>query len=245
MSPADSALCFRQTTLPGNNFTNERIEIFEVVSLRMNGHSKKYKKIKFLTVFLVCFFASVILITTSLANLRDIVTELTLATATDVITITVNDVVKEKIKNGTLNYGELVTLEKDNNGNITALVTNMANINTLQSEVSNAIVNKFSETDLTDVSIPLGNIIGGTIFSGLGPRIHMKVLSVTNVDTQFRNEFSTAGINQTRHQIMMDIKVDLIVLFAGKRETDSVTVSVNIAETVIIGNVPNMYANMG
>jgi hypothetical protein len=61
----------------------------------------------------------------------------------------------------------------------------------------------------------------------------------------FRNEFSSSGINQTRHQIMMDITVDLIVLFAGKRETDKVTVSVNVAETVIIGNVPNMYTSMG
>ena len=190
-----------------------------------------------LSVLLLIFF----LIT---LHFRPLVAELAVANATDIITLTVNHVISEKMADGSLDYNDLVALEKDANGNIAALVTNMANINVLQAEITNLIVERFSESDLTKVSIPLGSLIGGTIFSGRGPRISADVISVTNVSTSFRNEFSSAGINQTRHQIMLDVKVGLRILFANYRATDSVLTEISIAETVIVGSVPGTYADI-
>ena len=104
------------------------------------------------------------------------------------------------------------------------------------------MVERFADTDLTRISIPLGNLIGGTLLSGKGPRLKLDILSVTNVVTSFRNEFTSAGINQTRHRIILDVDVSLEVLMGPDSGTDSVLTEVIVAETVIVGSVPDAYA---
>lgn len=212
--------------------------------MRRRSTSQKSRKNR---AALIIFVLAALLIAFSMAavsNMRGIVNELAAANATDVIMITVNDIVREKMQSGALDYERLITLERDSGGSIAAIVTNMAAINTLQADITSAIVEKFGESDITNVSVPLGNLLNDTLLSGTGPRLNFNVLSVTNVTTDFRNEFFSAGINQTRHQIVMDVHVGLSVLFAGERVTDDVTVSVNVAETIIIGDVPNTYADL-
>ena len=173
------------------------------------------------------------------------ITELALATATDDITLAVNGVVAELTDQGELEYGSLVTLERDGTGAVTALIANSAKINALQAKVTSSIVRRFADEDMTRVSIPIGNLLGGTLLSGRGPRLRLDVLSVTNVVTSFRNDFTSAGINQTRHRIIMDVEVTLEVMLGRERGTDTVNTEVNVAETVIVGAVPNMYASLG
>lgn len=175
-------------------------------------------------------------------KLTPTIAQLALATATDDITIAVNETVAEVLSEDGVEYRELVTLEKDGQGNITALTSNVANINMLQARVTNAIVERFADSDITTVRIPVGNLIGGALLSGRGPRLSLDILSITNVNTSFRNEFTSAGINQTRHQIIMDVEVSLEVLLGGSSGTDSVLTEVSIAETVIVGTVPGAYA---
>ncbi len=173
------------------------------------------------------------------------ITELALATATDDITLAVNGVVAELTDQGELEYGSLVTLERDGTGAVTALIANSAKINALQAKVTSSIVRRFADEDMTRVSIPIGNLLGGTLLSGRGPRLRLDILSVTNVVTSFRNDFTSAGINQTRHRIIMDVEVTLEVMLGRERGTDTVNTEVNVAETVIVGAVPNMYASLG
>ena len=154
----------------------------------------------------------------------------------------VNDVVSEILDGGELDYDKLVTLERNGQGAVTALIANSANINALRARVTNAVVERFADTDLTRISIPLGNLIGGTLLSGKGPRLKLDILSVTNVVTSFRNEFTSAGINQTRHRILLDVEVSLEVLMGPDSGTDSVLTEVIVAETVIVGAVPDAYA---
>ncbi len=194
---------------------------------------------------LVILGAGVLVITLLLTvKLTPTVTELALATATDDITIIVNDVVSDILNEGELDYENLVTLERDASGSVTALIANSANINALKARITNAVVERFADTDITHVTVPLGNLIGGTLLSGKGPRVKLDILSVTNVVTSFRNEFTSAGINQTRHRIIMDVEVSLEVLLGPDSGTDAVLTEVIVAETVIVGSVPSAYASL-
>ena len=181
----------------------------------------------------------------SYGTLSTIIVDLAVSEAYDNITFTVNEVLAEEVMTETIDYNDMVSLMTDKNGNITALVTNMANVNFLQAKITNAVVKKFAESDVTRVDIPLGSLFGNAFLSGHGPRISANILSVTNVNTTFRNEFSDAGINQTRHRIMMDVDVTLGILLAGyQNRWDTVTTEITVAETVIVGSVPNTYANL-
>lgn len=188
----------------------------------------------------------IILLFYIMSNIGAMVVRIAVAEVTDVITLAVNDVIADKVMSGEVDYSDLVSLEKDSEGNITALVTNMANVNYLQAEITRAITARFKETQVTTVKIPLGNLIGGTMFSGKGPAISVDILSVSNVNSNFRNEFSSAGINQTKHRIVLEVEVSLGILLAGYSDSmESVVTDVTVAETVIVGSVPNAYASFG
>lgn len=207
--------------------------------------SQRPKPLK-LRLFIFILAAAVLLvILISYGTLSSVIVDLAVSEAYDNITYTVNEVLAEEVIAETIDYNDMVSLLTDNNGNITALVTNMANVNYLQAKITNAIVKKFAESDVTKVEIPLGSLFGNAFLSGHGPRISANILSVTNVNTTFRNEFSDAGINQTRHRIMMDVDVTLGILLAGyQNRWDTVTTEITVAETVIVGSVPNTYANL-
>lgn len=163
---------------------------------------------------------------------------------TDSIDILVNDAIYDKIEELNTKYSDIVTFERDNNGKITALATNMAYVNVLKTQIINEIYEKIPDAEEDTVYVPIANIIGSKIFSGTGAYIPVKILSVTNIDSELKNEFSDAGINQSYHRIFFDIDVELAVLIPGYKGSVTVSKRVLIAETVIVGDVPNTYLNL-
>jgi len=184
----------------------------------------------------LCIYASV--------RLSRIVVDIGLSNVSDLVTSVVSDTIAMRMADGALDYEDLVLLEKDKDGNITALLTNMAKINMLQSEITNSVIASLYDDAYMNISVPLGNILGGSILSGRGPSVPVRIISASTVGTEFVNEFSDAGVNQTRHQIKLNVTVNMSVLLPGKSEDFTVTTQVPVAETLIIGKVPETYAEL-
>jgi len=157
----------------------------------------------------------------------------------------INEAIEEQLENGDIDYAHMVLLEKDLNGNVTALKTNMAEVNRLKTQTLAITDSMMLDLDVNEIGLPLGSVIFPTFFSGSGPKLPVKVLSISNSDAEFRNLFSEAGINQTAHQIMMDVIIDMTILTPVGTDTVRVVSSVVVAETVIVGNVPQSYVNVG
>jgi sporulation protein YunB len=177
----------------------------------------------------------------SVANARPSVAKLARSEASDYVVREINSVIEDEIARGGLDYGKLVALEKDGAGRVTALVTNMAQINLVCARITNGIIHRALNTVDSGASISLGSIIGGMLLSGRGPEFPIKIQSITNVRTEFTNEFSDAGINQTRHTLSLIISAHLDVLVPGNETTADLSTKVAVAETIIVGTVPNIY----
>lgn len=176
-------------------------------------------------------------------RLRPLLSQVAVSNTGDAVTKMINDSVTEIMSREHIGYDDLVSLKKDSSGDVTALVTNISKINSLQAEISNRVLEKLYENEAQLIEIPLGNVIGGILFSGRGPDIPVKVVSLSSVYTKFRDNFDAAGINQTRHQIMLDIDVELDILLPGITETVAVYDEIVIAETIVVGEVPSAYAS--
>jgi sporulation protein YunB len=197
----------------------------------------------FLIIVMLLLFSALSII---LIQLRPMITKLGTAKATNAVLGAINGVVDDEINRGTIDYSRMITLEKDEAGNISALETNMALVNTLQTRLAKEVLAKVQSEMVNDMRIPIGNAVGGILFSGRGPSFVVKIVSVQNVRTKFSNDFSDAGVNQTRHKIMLDISVDIDIFVPGTKTTPTtVTTEVEVCETVIVGKVPNVYANIG
>lgn len=157
----------------------------------------------------------------------------------------INDAIDKQIENGNIQYDRIVYFEKDLNGRITALKTNMSEVNRLKTDILNLINDEILALDTSDLGIPIGNLFMPEFLSGKGPNIPVNILSIRNSDASFTSSFTEAGINQTLQRLIMEVCVDVSVLVLG--ETDSFTVSsqVVVAETIIVGQVPETFFQTG
>jgi len=140
-------------------------------------------------------------------------------------------------------YSDIIYIQKNSQSKVTAIQANIVKLNMLSAEISSAIQNKMGSLDELYVKVPLWNILGNAFFSNQGPEFSVRVIPYGNIDVDYGTEFVSAGINQTRHRIFLEIKSKLIIgLPLVKKETEVVT-KIPVAETVIVGDVPGSFAD--
>lgn len=157
----------------------------------------------------------------------------------------INDAIDRQIETGNVQYDRIVYFEKDLNGRITALKTNMSEVNRLKTDILNIINDDILALDTSDIGIPLGSLFLPEFLSGRGPAIPVEIISIRNSEASFSSAFSEAGINQTLQQLTMDISVDVAILVLGKTENFTVSSQVVVAETIIVGQVPDTFFQTG
>lgn len=156
-----------------------------------------------------------------------------------------NDAIAKQIAAGDIQYDRIVYFEKDLNGRITALKTNMTEVNRLKTDILNIINDEILALDTSDIGIPIGSLFFPEFLSGKGPAIPVHILSIRNSDANFISHFSEAGINQTLHQLTMEVSIDVAVLVLGQTSSFTMTSEVVVAETVLIGDVPETFLQTG
>lgn len=156
-----------------------------------------------------------------------------------------NDAIAKQIAAGNIAYDRIVYFEKDLQGRITALKTNMTEVNRLKTDILNIINDEILALDTSDIGIPLGSLFLPEFLSGKGPVIPVHILSIRNSDAAFVSHFSQAGINQTLHRLNMEVSIDVAVLVLGSTTSFSMTSEVLVAETIIVGDVPQTFLQTG
>ena len=157
----------------------------------------------------------------------------------------INDAIDKQIEYGDIQYDRIVYFEKDLNGKITALKTNMSEVNRLKTNILNIINDEILRIGTTDIGVPLGSLFFPELFSGRGPSFPVNIMAIRNSEATFSSNFHEAGINQTLHQLNMEISVDVAVLVLGKTNNFTISGQVVIAETIIVGQVPDTLFQTG
>ena len=157
----------------------------------------------------------------------------------------INDAIDRQIDIGNIQYDRIVYFEKDLNGKITALKTNMSEVNRLKPAILNLINDDILAIDTADISIPVGGLFLPEFLSGRGPSIPVHILSIRNSDASFSSDFTEAGINQTLQRINMEVLVDVSILVLGRTQSFTVASQVIVAETIIVGQVPDTFFQTG
>lgn len=176
---------------------------------------------------------------------RDIIRTLAETQVRNATSDLINDSIDRQIDTGNIQYDRIVYFEKDLNGKITALKTNMSEVNRLKTSILNLINDEILAMDTGSIGIPLGSLFFPEVLSGKGPVIPVHILSIRNSDAAFSSHFTEAGINQTLQQLTMEISVDVAILVLGKTQSFTVASHVVVAETIIVGQVPDTFFQTG
>lgn len=186
-----------------------------------------------LTLFLAC----------AATFLKDLSSQIAVSDASDIVTVQLNKAIRNIMDEGDYSGDYFVTFEKSEAGDVTAISSNMARINALSARILDDVVGGAKDHTLT-VKIPAGNLTGMSLLMGRGPDIPVKIIVLTSSRVEFNNSIVTAGINQTKHQINLEVIVDIDILIPWDTKSAQVVTEVLIADTVVVGQVPDTYLNM-
>lgn len=186
----------------------------------------------------ICFMVLMLVCT---SHLRILLGNLAVTRVSSSVNRQVAAAVNAAVNNGDIQYGNLITFEKDNDGKITALQSNIAEFNRLQAVITQDVSQRIGQTAETTLSIPLGTLLGSALLAGRGPRFTVKMQTAGSCTARFENQFSDAGINQTTHRILLYVDVSVSIMLPGFNTYTKVSNAFSVAETVIVGAVPDSY----
>lgn len=178
-------------------------------------------------------------------QLRPVLESMASAKVTNAVTQTLDGAIAAQVEESGLTYSDIITMEKDSAGRITALTSNMGVLNRLRTGILGTAVAAVDGMETESLAIPVGNLSGVDFFSGRGFSLPVEVVSVGTAHAEFENQFTDAGINQTRHQILLDVTVTIDILLPGDSLRTDVSAQVPVAETIIVGTVPDTYLQLG
>jgi len=178
-------------------------------------------------------------------HLRPMVKPIANARAKSIATRAINTAVEEELAKIDIGYDDLVTFVYDEENRVTLLSTDSLMINRLKSQLSVAIVNNVSNLENATISLYLGDIISSELFSKQGPKINIIISPVGYVETDIENSFTSAGINQTRHQLILNVTVTIGIVMQSYTEYTDVSTGIVLGESILLGNVPENYTSIG
>lgn len=154
----------------------------------------------------------------------------------------VEQAIYDIIKDNTV-YDNLIMINRDSEGNVTHISTNSLQINILARELAKAAQDKLEDLGSKGIDIPIGTFTGMPIFVGRGPDINIKLLPIGSISCKFNSEFINAGINQTNHKIYLTVVSKVSVILPTANQTIETTTQIMIAESIIVGKIPDTYLN--
>lgn len=143
-----------------------------------------------------------------------------------------------------VDYSDFVTITRNEAGEITALSADMARLNLLRAELSAHLLERLEDSQL-ELTVPVGSLLPIEPTWARGPELHLRALALGTASAEFESEFTSAGINQTRHRLWLELSVPVTVLLPGGGEELTVDSRLCVAETVIVGQVPQTWFQTG
>lgn len=155
-----------------------------------------------------------------------------------------NDIINQAISQSLTQtdiYEQLITISTDSSGNVSSISANTLNANKINNLVLSNCQTLLNQTDKLYLFVPLGTFSGIPLLNGIGPKLKVQMLPIGNVESSFKSNFTSVGINQTHHEIYLNFKLNISILLPGTNQTICVNSQVLIAESVIVGKVPEIY----
>lgn len=203
------------------------------------GQKSKKRRLRFKYLLLAALLIAAVL--GADAQLRPAITAAAGSQANLYATQAIQEAVFREVETLELEYGDLVRLTYSDQGTVTSLQTDMLAMSKLQSSVTSSVIESVLRFSSQRITLPAGTLTGNPFLSGWGPEVEVRLIPAGFVQTQVKNVFDSAGINQTRHQILLNVRLDIQAVLPGYAISNQVDTDICLAETVIVGLVPGAY----
>ncbi len=177
------------------------------------------------------------------SNLKPTILAIAKAHAEQSAVRAIQDAINEKVAKS-VDYKDLIFIRTDNRGRVVLMQANTIKINSLAADTTLDIQKSLYKLEGKVIHIPLGQVLKSQLLAAYGPKIHVTLVPIGTVKVKVVDDFQQAGINQTRHRLYLNVLGKVKIVIPLISDYMEVTTQVPIAETVIVGEVPQTYLNL-
>ena len=194
---------------------------------------------------LICFFVAAVVALLAIIDLRlrSVVRVYAQSVVERKCLEAINYAADNAIEQSGITYNDIMKLERDENNCVTAVMADVSLVNKIKTKTTQELLMALGNVEAEQVCVPLGTITGSDFLVGRGPDIRVKTQLTGSSEVEIRSVFESAGINQTRHTVTMDIRCRVYIVMLGTESAQEICLTVPIAETIIVGTVPNTFFN--
>ncbi len=176
--------------------------------------------------------------------MKPLIKTMAVSKTVNLISLAISEEADSSLTEESLSYRDFVSMDTNQDGQITLLSFQTAESTRFKRLLTERLVTRLESIDPNVLAIPMGNLTGVVLLSALGPSVRVRVQSVGDVKAEYENEFIAAGVNQTRHSVYLKLEVTVYLLIPGEIIPVTVEERVCVAETIIVGEVPDTYLNL-
>ena len=173
-------------------------------------------------------------------NFRPLVFSLAEARSAAMASQVLSGALAEATQDG-VTYEDLMNVKMDQNGQVALLSSNTMAMNRLATRAGDAALRRLNNMSSERVTVPLGAVLGTTLFSGSGPGVPVSIVPIGSIFTDFATEFEACGINQTRHKVYLQVTANIRIVIPTGAKTTQVSANMLVAESIIVGRVPEGF----
>jgi len=177
-------------------------------------------------------------------KLRDVFFDIAEVKAVQVVTEALQESLQEEAANENIRYQDLIYIHKDSEGRITLIQADTLKVNKIASSTSLAAQKTLENLRWQSFSIPIGQVFGFPIFANSGPRLRYTIMQVGAVKFNITDKFESAGINQTKHTIYLNLDTDVRIVVPSKSGEAVISTQIPLTESVIVGNIPDTFVTL-
>lgn len=206
--------------------------------LSLPSISKKYY------IIAVIFFVIIYILKLYFCTMRPMILRVAQTRMEYISNKVINKAVSNVLKNNNIKYSDIVIMQKDTEDHVASISIDFVKMNRIKSDLVLEILEQLNNTHYTDIAIPLGNFLELEFLMGMGPKIPFRIIPHGTVYVDYRDEFKSMGINQTCHEVYLDINTKVSGVMPGFKTSANIETSIIAAHTVIVGDVPQTYTGV-
>lgn len=207
-------------------------------------HRKRSKRKNRLIKLLIFVIGVLAILVTIDSQLRPIIQNMAQVQARAICTQIINEAITEVLADEKITYQQLVEIRQNSEGEVLAINTDIVELNRLKAQINIHVQTALTQTRNREILIPVGSLLGSDLLIGRGPPVKIKLSLANNVISNIEYAFESAGINQTLHQINLVLSANIYAIIPWYNTSTQVDTNFCLAETVIVGNVPDAYTHI-
>ncbi|MED9821146.1 MAG: sporulation protein YunB [Christensenellales bacterium] len=207
---------------------------------QIRSYERRARRRRFLRRTLLLLFLLLAVFLAIDRNFRPLVFSLAEARSAAMASQVLSGALAEAIGDG-VTYEELMNVRMDDRGQVALLSANTVMMNRLAARAGEAALRRLNNMSSERVTVPLGAVLGTTLFAGNGPGVPVSIVPIGSIATDFATEFEACGINQTRHKVFLKVTASVRIVIPAGAKTTQVSANMLVAESIIVGAVPEGF----